>query len=309
MPPGTRRSSSFRGSRTSSRPRCGCGPTSPSGGLPTARRRPSTTTSGSERRAARLAGVTNALESGAQGVRWDITLLAPSEEAMKDRLEAAVADAAAFTERWPAESLAGIEPAQLATLLEELAELKASRKEAEDWTMMSIWTDSENPAVLDVQAWVNDRLPRLDDAIRHFELAWLAVPDGRAQALAGSDVVSRDRHYLVSLRRFAPFMLSAAEERVLSARDASATTAWKSLRDRTLGGLVTTFDDGTGEREWPLAELESTRRSHEDRDVRRRALVATSELLEPVLPVLAHSYDSIVADRLAVDRLRRHDDP
>jgi oligoendopeptidase F len=253
--------------------------------------------------------VTTAVESGAQGVRWDITLLAPSEKAMKDRLEAAVADATAFAERWPAESFAEIEPAQLATLLQELGELKASRKEAEDWTMMSIWTDSENPAVLDVQAWVNDRLPRLDDAIRHFELAWLAVPDERAEVLAGAEAVSRDRHYLLSLRRFAPFMLSAAEERVLSARDASAATAWKSLRDRTLGGLVTTFDDGTGEREWPLAELESTRRSHEDRDVRRRALVATSELLEPVLPVLAHSYDSIVADRLAVDRLRGHDDP
>src|SRR5207344_1808686 len=117
-----------------------------------------------------------------------------SEEAMKDRLDAAVADAAAFPERWPAESLAQIEPAQLATLLQELAELKAPRKEAEDWTMMSIWTDSENPEVLDVQAWVNDRMPRLDDAIRHFELAWLAVPDERAQALAGAEAVSRDRH-------------------------------------------------------------------------------------------------------------------
>ena len=253
--------------------------------------------------------MTTAVESGAQGVRWDITLLAPTEEAIKERLEAAVADAESFVERWPAESLAEIEPAQLATLLGELAELKASRKEGDDWAMMLVWTDSENPAVLDVQAWVNDRLPRLDDAIRHFELAWLAVPDDRAQALASDEAVARDRHYLLSLRRFAPFMLSAPEERVLSARDASAATAWKSLRDRTLGALVTSFDDGTGEREWTLAELESARRSHPDREVRRSALVATKELLEPVLPVLAHSYDSIVADRLAVDRLRGHADP
>jgi oligoendopeptidase F len=238
-----------------------------------------------------------------------MTLLAPSEEAMKERLDAAVEDADAFVERWPAVGVEKIETEQLATLLQELSDLKAARKEAENWTLMSTWTDSENPAVLDVQAWVNDRLPRLDDAIRHFELAWLTVPDERAQALAADEGVSRDRHYLISLRRFAPFMLSAAEERVLSAREASATTAWKSLRDRTLGGLVSMFDDGTGEREWPLAELESARRSHEDRDVRRRALVATNDLLEPVLPVLAQCYDSIVADRLAVDRLRGHVDP
>jgi oligoendopeptidase F len=253
--------------------------------------------------------VATAVETGAEGVRWDMSLLAPSEEAMRERLDGAVAEADAFVERWPEERIAAIEAPGLAGLLEELGNLKAARKEAENWTMMSIWTDSENPAVLDVQAWVNDRLPRLDDAIRHFELAWLTVSDERAQQLAADDAVSRDRHYLLSLRRFAPFMLSAAEERVLSARDSSAEAAWKSLRDRTLGALVTTFDDGTGGREWPLAELESARRSHEDRDVRRRALQATTELLDPVRPVLAQSYDSLVADRLAVDRLRGHRDP
>ena len=253
--------------------------------------------------------MTTAVETGAEGVRWDLTLLAPSEEAMKERLEGAVADAAAFVERWPADALAEIEPGRLATLLGELANLRATRKEGEEWALMLTWTDSENPAVLDVQAWVNDRLPRLDEAIRHFELAWMALPDERVDALAGDEAVARDRHHLLSLRRFRRFSLSPAEERVLSARDASAATAWKSLRDRTLGALAAPFDDGTGEREWPLAELESTSRVHPDRAVRRTAQAAAIALLEPVLPVIAHCYDSLVADRLAVDRLRGHADP
>ena len=60
-----------------------------------------------------------AVESGAQGVRWDLTPLAPSEEAMRERLDAAVADAAAFVERWPVESLETIEPTGLRALLGE----------------------------------------------------------------------------------------------------------------------------------------------------------------------------------------------
>jgi hypothetical protein len=52
-----------------------------------------------------LRRVTTAVVSGAQGVRWALTPLAPSEEAMKERLEAAVADVAAFVERWSAKSL------------------------------------------------------------------------------------------------------------------------------------------------------------------------------------------------------------
>ena len=253
--------------------------------------------------------MTTAVDSGAQGVRWDLTPLAPSEEVMKERLEAAVADAAAFVERWSAESLETIEPAGLRALLRELADIRAARSEARQWAFMLTKTDSENPAVLDIRAWVDIRSPRLDDAIRHFELAWMALPDDRARALAEDEAVARDRHYLLSVRRFRPFMLSQAEERVLSAREASAVTAWQTLRDRTLGSLSARFDDGSGEREWPLSELESARRSHPDRDVRRRAQETTTALFEPVLPVLAHCYDSLVADRLAVDRLRGHDDP
>src|SRR5581483_9855171 len=176
----------------------------------------------------------------------------------------------------------------------ELADLRASAKEGKYWTMLLTWTDSGNPAVQDIQAWVDERLPRFDEALRHFELAWAAVPDERARELADADAVARDRHYLLSVRRFRPYHLSAAEERALAARDAAATSAWQSLRDRTLGALAAPFDDGTGEREWPLSDLESARRVHPDREVRRRAQEATQALVEPVLPVLAHCYDSLV---------------
>jgi oligoendopeptidase F len=253
--------------------------------------------------------VATAVESGAQGVRWDLTPLAPSEEAMKERLEGAVADAAAFVERWSAKSLESIEPTSLRALLRELADIRAARYEAEQWAFMLTMTDSENPAVLDIRAWVDIRLPRLDDAIRYFELAWMALADDRVRSLAEDEAVARDRHYLLGVRRFRPFMLSPAEERALAARDASAVTAWQTLRVGTLAPLSARFDDGTGEREWPLSELESARRAHPDRDVRRRAQETTTALFEPVLPVIAHCYDSLVADRLAVDHLRGHDDP
>jgi oligoendopeptidase F len=253
--------------------------------------------------------VTSAVESGAQGIRWDLTPLAPSEEAMKERLEAAVADAAAFVERWSATALETIEPTSLLSLLRELAAIRAARFEVRHWAFMLTKTDTENPAVLDIRASVDSRSPRLDDAIRHFELAWMALPDHRARSLAEDAAVARDRHYLLGVRRFRPFMLSPAEERVLSARDASAGTAWQTLRDRTLGSLSARFDDGSGEREWPLSELESARRAHPERDVRRRAQETTTALFEPALPVIAQCYDSLVADRLAVDDLRGHDDP
>ncbi len=157
--------------------------------------------------------MTTAVDPGTKGVRWDLTPLAPSEEAMKERLEAAVADAAAFVERWSAKSLETIESTSLLALLRELADIRAACFEAMHWAFMLTKTDSENPAVLDIRAWVDNRSPRFDDAIRHFELAWMALPDDRVRSLAEDEAVARDRHYLLSVRRFRPFMLSPAEDR------------------------------------------------------------------------------------------------
>lgn len=247
--------------------------------------------------------------TGAEGVRWDLTPLAPSEQAMKDRLERGVADAAAFVERWRAETIAAVEPAGLAELLRELAELRATRTEGEWWAFLLVQADSENPATFDVQAWVDSRLPHFDEAIRHFENGWLELADDRAETLALDESVGHDRHYLLSLRRFRPFLLSPAEERVLAAREASASTAWKSLYSHTLGALAARFDDGGGERTWPLSELQLARATHPQRDVRRRATAATQTLLEPVLPVLAQCWDAVLADHISLDALRGHADP
>ena len=83
--------------------------------------------------------MTTAIESGAHGIRWDLTPLAPSVEAMKERLESAVADAAAFVERWPVKSLETIEPTSLRALLRELADIRAARYEARHWAFMLDW--------------------------------------------------------------------------------------------------------------------------------------------------------------------------
>jgi oligoendopeptidase F len=248
-------------------------------------------------------------KAGAEGVRWDLTLFAPSERMMKERLEAALADAESFPVRWPVESIASIEPAALAELLRELADLRAARMEGERWVLMLASTDAENPAVRDLQAWVDARLPRFDEALTHFELAWVEIGHERAETLAASPEVLRERHYLLSLRRFQPFFLSQAEERVLAAREATAHTAWESLHSRTLAAPTARFDDGEGEREWGLSELEAASRSSPQRDVRRRAADVVEHLLAPVLPLLAQCYDSLVADHLAVDAVRGHTGP
>jgi hypothetical protein len=122
-------------------------------------------------------------DAGGKGVRFDLTPLAPTESAMKQRLESAAAAADSFASRWPIEMIRAIDSAELTELLGELADLRAAREEGRWWAFLLARTDSENPNVLDVQAWVDDRLPRFDAAIRQFELGWVGVAEKPAAQL------------------------------------------------------------------------------------------------------------------------------
>lgn len=161
-------------------------------------------------------------------------------------------------------------------------------------------TDTDN---IDLSAAVDRAYVEAGNALRFFELEWLKVPDTDAAAVYEAPEVAADRHYLVAMRRFAPHTLSEPEERMLAERAPAATAAWQTLYQRVTSTLETPFDPGTGEEPHNIDRLLAYMR-HDVRDVRLRAIEALYAMLEPHTPVLAHCYDTLVGDRLAIDKLR-----
>ena len=100
--------------------------------------------------------------------------------------------------------------------------------------------------------------------------------------------MARDRHYLVAMRRFAPHTLSEPEERMLSERGPAAASAWHTLFGQITSTLEVPFDAGEGDGVEPhtidrlLAHVRNP-----DRDLRRRALEALYDGLEPHTDTLA----------------------
>ena len=81
----------------------------------------------------------------------------------------------------------------------------------------------------DLGAAVEQGLVEAANALRFFELEWLALPDGPAHALAESPQLARDRHQILAQRRYRPHVLSEPEERALGERDPAAVSAWQAL--------------------------------------------------------------------------------
>lgn len=132
-----------------------------------------------------------------------------------------------------------------------------------------------------------------------FELEWTKMEDSLAEAIASSAVLSKYAHYLISLRRYKPYLLSEPEERILADKEPAGASAWGALFDKMLGQLK--FGEKKRSESEVLSELYSP-----DREVRKRAATELSEGLEPALMPLTHIFNTILLDKSIDDRLRQY---
>ena len=205
-------------------------------------------------------------------------------------------------------SIATIDVPGLAGLLAELAVLDNALSRVGSYAHLRESVDVTDDESLDLSGAVDRAFVEIGNALRFFELEWLALADDRATQLTDDPSLAADRHYMVAMRRFGPHTLSEPEERMLSERAPAATGAWHTLYSRVTSTLETPFDNGDGEESHSIDRLLSYMRDPR-RQLRHDALKTLYAMLEPHAPVLAHCYDTLVGDRLAMDKLRNYTAP
>jgi len=132
-----------------------------------------------------------------------------------------------------------------------------------------------------------------------FELEWTQLGERDAQAILSSGSLDRYRHYLESLRRYKPHLLSETEERILAEKEPAGTSAWSTLFDKVVSQLR--FGDKQRTQSEVLSDL-----YHAERDARKLAALELTDGLRGVLHILAHTFNIILLDKSIMDRLRQY---
>ena len=109
-----------------------------------------------------------------------------------------------------------------------------------------------------------------------FELEWTKLEESRAEGLASDPALSKYSHYLISLRRYKPHLLSEPEERILADKEPAGASAWGALFDKILSQLR--FGEKKKTESEVLSELYSP-----DREVRKHAATELSDGLQSIL--------------------------
>ena len=184
----------------------------------------------------------------AEGVRWDLSDLYadPDDPALEADLERSLEVARSFAARHRGR-LASLGAAELADAVDAFEALQEPLTRAAAYAQLLFAADTSAPRHGALLQRVQERGTEIRNELLFFELEWVALDAERADALLADPALARRRHFLQSLRRYRPHVLSEPEERILSEMGNTGRHAFARLFDelsrRTLLSLQTTRVD------------------------------------------------------------------
>ncbi len=245
----------------------------------------------------------------AAGVRWDLSDLyaAPDDPALEADLDRALERGRSFAQRHRGR-VAALSAAGLAEALDELEALNELVVRAASYAQLLFAADTADPRHGALLQRVQERVSEIRNALLFFELEWVAVPADAADTLLAEPALARRRHFLASMRRYRPHLLTEPEERILEETANTGRRAFGRLFDEILSGMR--FSVRANGKTEDLGEEEVLARLYApDREVRRAAASALTAGLRANAGPLAFIFNTLVQDKAVVDRLRDYAAP
>jgi oligoendopeptidase F len=237
-----------------------------------------------------------------QDVAWDLEPLVGGEgpEGAERMLDEAEERAARFAERY-AGRVAGLDAPELAEAMAETQAIAELVGRAGNYAHLRFSVDTLDPANGALVARVSEKATAVETKLLFFDLEWAALDDARAEELLAADGLDTSRHYLRTVRRYRPYLLTEAEEKVMSEKSVSGREAWARLFSEQTSAIMV---DTPGDEEPVKLDVALSRLLSPDREVRRTTAEAVTEALAPNLRTRAYIYNTIAQDKATDDRLR-----
>jgi len=238
--------------------------------------------------------------TGAEEVAWDLSDLydGGDDPRIEQDVEQTEAAAAAFRERYHGR-VAELSAGELREAIEERERIESIFTRAIYYAHLWYSTDQNDAPRGALVARLTEKGATVDTQLLFFGLEIAALDDEQADALIASDELENWHHWLHTIRKFRPYVLTEPEEKILTEKSVSGFAAWDRLFDELLAAIKVDLDGSELGFEAAMSKLYSP-----DRDLRRRASEAISDALEPGLKTRSYIFNTIAVDKSIDDRLR-----
>jgi oligoendopeptidase F len=239
-----------------------------------------------------------------QEVAWDLDPLVDGEGPQgADRLLAAADERAARFADTYAGHVGELDAEGLATAMAELEAIVDLIGRAGSYAMLRFAVDTADPANGALLARIQEKATAVETKLVFFELEWAGVDDARADELLSADGLETTRHYLRTLRRYRPHLLSEPEEKLMTEKALTGRDAWARLFSEQTSAIRVELPDAD---EGVPLDVALSRLMAPDREVRRTAAESVTTALEPGLRTRAYIFNTVAQDKAVDDRLRTY---
>jgi oligoendopeptidase F len=239
-----------------------------------------------------------------QEIAWDLEPLVDGEGEQGADRQLAEADerAAAFAEAH-AGRVAELDGPGLAAAMAELEAIFDLVGRAGSYAMLRFAVDTADPANGALLARVQEKATAVETKLVFFELEWAALDDARVDELLAADGLETTRHYLRTVRRYRPHLLSEPEEKLMTEKALTGRDAWSRLFSELTSAIRVELPDAD---EGVPLDVALSRLMAPDRELRRTTAEAVSAALEPGLRTRAYVFNTLLQDKAVDDRLRSY---
>jgi oligoendopeptidase F len=237
-------------------------------------------------------------------VAWDLEPLVHGEGAQGvERLLDEADERAARIAGERAGRVAEIDGASLADVMSELQAIHELVGRAGNYASLRFAVDTVDPVNGALVARVQERATSIETKLLFFDLEWAALDDARADELLAADGLETSRHYLRTLRRYRPHLLTEPEEKIAAEKSQTGRDAWTRLFSELTSAIRVELPD---EPEPVMTEVALSRLMSPDREVRAAAATAVTAALAPGLRTRAYVFNTLLQDKAVEDRLRKY---
>jgi len=165
------------------------------------------------------------------------------------------------------------------------------------FAQLDFFTDCTNPEKSAFLQKIREEGSAIQKHLIFFELEWQKVDDEQALTLLSDHLLREYAHYLSFLRRYTPYTLSEAEEKILIEISPVGRSSWVALFDKVMAAIL--YGNEKRTQEEILSDLYSP-----DRAIRIKAHQEFTEGLGTQEHVFTHCFNTVLAEKAIEDRLR-----
>jgi oligoendopeptidase F len=238
--------------------------------------------------------------TGAEEVAWDLSDLygGPDDPKLEEEAAGAGRDATAFHKRYHG-TIATLSAAELVEATAEVERIESAIDRALTFAHLHFSTNMADPERGALLSKLKERAAAIETSMLFFGLEWAETEDDVAEAVLADPAAEPYRHWLSSVRRYRPHLLTEPEEKIVTEKSVSGASAWSRLHSELLSSLRVTLDGEEVSTETALARLYKP-----EREIRRETAAAVDAALVPGLRTRAYVYNTILLDKSIDDRLR-----